>query len=374
MREVRPGALFALDDFQPLGGQAVPGPLAGAEWLASHGGGVLDTAKKEGFSGQAIPLEINRPLSDAQRQQKYAELTELWSQDKSPQELQKSLYERAVVNRTRLLDNATTSLDDLSQAGAHDSVVNISASGSQAATVDRLLRRMVPTDKNNPEAVAEARAERAKFAKAFGVNDADLSSEQDEVVGAARQKIFQGVVDLVGKTQSDPRLVTSKKEYDAAVQHFEAGNNSVVVAAGNEGQVKDFWEKGAFGRPLSVPQDFTRNDLGSPESTVVGATRDWQGTPYPAEYNNQFSGVTLYANGYEGDGKPKADEGTSFAAPRVSAAMAGLHGKFPGMSSSQIETLLRNRLTGSLPDYYGATVLPVLDEKQTASFLRQGTF
>ena len=363
-----------LDDFQPTGGQAIPGPFAAAEWMASHGGNVVSTAQQDGFKGQTIPLELNRPLTDEQRTQKYGQLTELWNNGKTPEDFKKSLYERAVVNRTRLLENATTSLGDLSQAGAHDSVVNISASGSQAATVNNLLKRMVPTDPNNPESVSAARAERAKYAQAFGVSDADLSSQDTEVQGAARQKLFQGVVDLVGSTQTDPRFSEAKTAYTQAVTKFEAGNNSVVVAAGNDGVVENYWENAAHNKPLNVPKEFTQNDLGVEEATVVGATRNWEGTHYPAEYNNRYGGVDVYANGYAGDSTPKANEGTSFAAPRVARAMAALHGQFPGLSSDKAENLMRNQLTGTLPNFYDSPVLPVLDEKRTSQFLQQGTF
>ncbi|MBN9418828.1 MAG: S8 family serine peptidase [Candidatus Eremiobacteraeota bacterium] len=360
LKNEKPGAMFALDDFQPLGGQAVPGPAATAEWMATHGGAVIDTAKKSGLQGDAIPLEINRPLSDAERTQRYGKMTELWNNGKTPEDFQKSLYERALNNRTRLLDNATASLDDLSDAGAHNSVVNISASGSQAATVNNLLNSLRPKDPNDPESVAAARAERAKFATAFGVNDADLSSEDKDIQGAARQKLFQGVVDLVGSTQNDPRFVESKSEYQAAVDHFEAGNNSVVVAAGNDGGVEKFWENGAYGRDLKVSPEFQQNDLGVDNATVVGAARDWEGKLYPAEYNNVYKGVDFYANAYQGDTTPKGDEGSSYAAPRVAAQMANLHAAHPGLSSSQIENLMRNQQTGPLADYYGAPALPGL--------------
>lgn len=374
LKNQKPGSLFVLDDFQPTGGQAIPGLFAAPEWMASHGGHVLDTARQEGFKGQSLPLELNRPLSDEQLQAKYGKMTELWKNGKTPEDLRTSLYERAVVNRTRLLDNATQSLDDLSEAGAHNSVVNISASGSQAATTNNLLRMMIPKDPNDPDSVASARAERAKFAQAFGVNDADLSSDNQEIQGAARQKLFQGVVDLVGSTQKDPRFIHSKSEYESAVQHFEAGYNSVVVASGNDGPVEQFWEKATYGRKLQVPSEFTVNDLGVDAATVVGATRDWEGKPYPAEYNNVYNGLDMYANGYAGNGKPGGEEGSSFAAPKVAVALAGLHAKFPSLSSSQVENLMRNRLTGSLPDYYGAKELPSLDDSRTSAFLEQGTF
>ncbi len=360
LKNGKPGAMFALDDFQPLGGQAVPGPHAVAEWMATHGGAVVDTAKKSGLQGEAIPLEINRPLSDAERTQRYGQMSELWNHGKTPEDFQKSLYERALNNRTRLLDNATASLDDLSEAGARNSVVNISASGSQAATVNNLLNSIRPKDPNDPESVAAARAERAKFASAFGVNDADLSSENQDVQGAARQKLFQGVIDLVGSTQNDPRFLDSKSQYQAALDHFEAGNNSVVVAAGNDGGVEKFWEGGAYGRDLKVSPEFQQNDLGVENATVVGAARDWEGKLYPAEYNNVYKDVDLYANAYQGDTTPKADEGSSYAAPRVAAQMANLHAAHPGLSSSQIENLLRNQSTGPLADYYGAPALPGL--------------
>lgn len=376
LKNQKPGAMFVLDDFQPTGGQAIPGPFAGPEWMASHGGQVIDTAKKEGFQGNTIPLEINRPLSDQQRQQMYGPMNELWENGKTGEDYRKSLYERAVVNRTGTLDNATTSLDDLSAAGAHDSVVNLSASVSQAATVSNLLSTMVPADPNNPASVSASQADQAKYAAAFGIPVGDLNNSDPAVSGPARQKLYQGMVDLVGQTQSDPRFVEAKAEYGLAVDHFEAGNNSVVVASGNDGIVQPFLEQKGLGNGLKLRSspEFTQNDLGVNNATVVGATRNWEGTPYPAEYNNKFAGVDMYANGYAGDGTPKPTEGSSFAAPRVGAAMAALHGLKPGTTSSQVETLMRNQLTGKLPNYWGASELPTLDEKHTVDFLQQGTF
>ena len=66
---------------------------------------------------------------------------------------------------------------------------------------------------------------------------------------------------------------------------------SVVVAAGNDGVVENYWENAAHNKPLNVPKEFTQNDLGVEEATVVGATRNWEGTHYPAEYNNRYGGV-----------------------------------------------------------------------------------
>ena len=375
LKNAKPGAMFVLDDFQPTGGQAIPGLFAMPEWMASHGGQVVSTAKQEGFGGQTVPLEINRPLSDAQRNQTYGELTRLWNDPNStPEQLQQSIGDRAVVNRTRLLDNASTSLNDLTAAGAHDSVTNISASGSQAATANNILRRMLPTDRNDPASVAYARGERAKFAKAFGVDDNDLNSDDENVWGPARQKMFQGVFNLVGATQTDPRFVQSKADYDSAVNAFEANNNSVVVASGNDAPVAPFWERAANGAPLQLPAGFTHNDLGAPAATVVGAAvANESGQQVPAPYNNPDR-IDVFANGYAGSTAPKDEQGSSFGAPRVAAAMAGLHGRFPGLSSSQAENLMRQRFTGSFAGTDGVAVSPVLDIQSTSSFLQSGTF
>jgi hypothetical protein len=47
----KPGAMFVLDDFQPTGGQAIPGPFAGPEWLATHGGTVVETLMRQQLTG-----------------------------------------------------------------------------------------------------------------------------------------------------------------------------------------------------------------------------------------------------------------------------------------------------------------------------------
>lgn len=374
LQNSKPGTLLVLDDFMPPAMGGVPGPSAAAVHFATHGQTVVDTARQSGFSGKMVGLEINRPLNDSELQTRYGKMNDLWQNGKTPEDFRTSLYERAVNNRTRLLDNATAGLTDMVEAGAKDSVANLSLSSSQAATTDNLLKSLIPKDPKDPESVARARAERAKYAQAFGVNDADLSSADEQVQGAARQKLFQGVVDLVGQTQTDPRYQKSRGAYDQAVHNFEAGNNSVVVAAGNEGQVASTWEQIAFGRKLSVPSDFVHNDLANADTTTVGATRDWKGTPYPAEYSNGFQGVNLYASGYAHDSTPKAEEGSSFAAPRGAAALAGVHGKFPGISSSKAENLLRQQLTSNLPDYYGSPQAPALQEQQTLDFLRNQKF
>jgi hypothetical protein len=353
---------------------AVPGPGAVVEHFVTHGQAVREAAHQAGHQGPTIEIELNRDLSDAQRAEMYGPALALWKSDR-PEDLRKSLFETAITSRTRTLGDAASGLEEATAAGAEGTVANFSISRSQAWTVNNLLSRMRPQDPNDPASVAEARAERAKFAKAFGVSDQDLSSEDPAVQGPARQQMFQGVVDLVASTESDTRFQSARSRYDQAVESFEAGGNSVVVAAGNDGGVRPFWEQAAHGLPLNVPADFARNDLSSTAATTVGATRVWEGKDYPAEYSSNSSEVDVYASGYlRAPGAKQDEEGSSYASPRVAAGMAALHKQFAHLSSSQVEGLMHDRLTTTLSDYYGSQPAPALDLDGTRRFLQGQTF
>ena len=77
-----------------------------------------------------------------------------------------------------------------------------------------------------------------------------------------------------------------------------------------------------------------------------------------APYSNLDPNVGIYASGSVGNGaNPQRmnTSGTSFAAPRVAATMATLHGTHPGFSNSATLNLMRSRLTHELGG------VPVLD-------------
>ena len=368
------GTLLLFDQHRPPAGVAVPGPGAVVEHFVTHGQAVREAAHQTGHEGPTVEIELNRDLSDTQRAEMYGPALELWKSD-NPEDLRNSLYESAITSRTRTLDDAAAGLEDVTAAGADGTVANFSISRSQAWTANNLLSRMLPSDANDPESVAAARAERAKFASAFGVSDEDLSSSDPAIQGPARQQMFQGVIDLVASTEGDPRLQDAKSRYEEAVLDFEAGGNSVVVAAGNDGGVRPFWEQAAHGLPLQVPADFARNDLSTSAVTTVGATRLWEGQAYPAEYSSNSSEVDIYASGYlRPPGSSNVEEGSSYASPQVAVGMAALHRQFSHLSSSQVESLMRERLTSNLPDYYGSQPAPALNLEDTRSFLQGQTF
>lgn len=66
-------------------------------------------------------------------------------------------------------------------------------------------------------------------------------------------------------------------------------------------------------------------------------------------------------------GQQEVSEGTSFAAPRVAAGMAALHGKYPQLSSAEVEARLKSQLTK------GGSVAS-LDEEKTRQFLQSQSF
>jgi subtilisin family serine protease len=164
----------------------------------------------------------------------------------------------------------------------------------------------------------------------------------------------------------------ARQTYGEAVRNLEANNNSVVVSVGNQGQILDNFAADAGGQRIQSSPDSAHNVLVNPDVTTVGSTR-WfdNGTERIANYNSPDPETDIYASGSVGNGQdPNRMNvlGTSFASPRVAGAMAALHGNHPGMPSSAVENLMRNRLTHETQGE------KVLDFNLAEQYMRQGTF
>ena len=75
---------------------------------------------------------------------------------------------------------------------------------------------------------------------------------------------------------------------------------------------------------------------------------------FVCDYSSRFSGIHFYANGDVQNGEETA-QGTSFAAPRVSAGLAALKEAHPNASRQQLQQMAQLQLsTDRIDDGYGS--------------------
>jgi hypothetical protein len=365
---VQPGSLIIADLFTP----------SSPEDKFAHGEMVGQAATGNGFRGpiltQAQPGSNARVIEQAKAQNSLL-------QPLTPEETRASVASFGRNSALQLLERQTQVVGNATASGAKNSALNISMGGSVASdTLNLFAQAGMAWNKDLPKEAQQAGLQiSTNFAKAYGLDVAKLTSDDPKVAGPERVKLQEALAKgLDASVQSSPEVAKARRDFATAVGRFESGRNSVVIAAGNEGDFAAQMAKESHGyQAKNLPSSFNTNYLDTPEATMVGATR-WHNTKNgglqerQADYTNVNAGVDLYASGsLSTDGDQKADtHGTSFAAPRVAATMASLHKANPTMSSSQIEALMRNSLTHNLNS--GSGSISVLDFQRSSSLNASG--
>ena len=256
-------------------------------------------------------------------------------------------------------------------SGVNHAAVNFSQGMGKARIVgnmfDDLTKQFQPgaTDKD----VADSDVLYNNLLKGFGMGE---KAHGDAGV-VQYQQLEQKLVDETGSALQDNAapVQAARAAYETAVNSAAQQKISVVVAAGNEGFVREEMTMGHAMAPVTLPDDFFANPLSAPGVITVGATGDTEkpaGTPEAiAYYSNPSSDVAVYADGTIG----KA-EGTSFSAPRVAAVTAALHRLMPDASNSQVESYLADNLTHNLAGPNGA--VKVLDSAKVGSLMSHSDY
>lgn len=201
------------------------------------------------------------------------------------------------------------------------------------------------------------------YASAYDLDSSKILNEDPAVHRPERQKLQQAIIDHVSDVvDNDPKVESARNDFRETVREFEAGNNSMVVSAGNEGSTDDNLSARNGGLSLDFPEDFETSLLAVPEVTTVGATKIVGGEAVPAQYGSRGPAIDVYADGdYQSpDPEQPRSNGTSFSAPRTSKAMRELHCENPLLSSSQVESLMLHSLTTPL-ELEDGTSIPVLN-------------
>lgn len=352
------GTLYVQDVFTP---GLTPPDVAPAP---THGLQVARAARQQGFQGRLVA----NPVQMSAFQERPPEWS-LFQPNLTKEQSLDAIRAYASTGAQRMANDQAESLDRLSAQGKTQSVVNVSLGVSQAGQVSDLYRLAFGPLGASKTAIHN-------YAIAFGLDEQKLSDPDPKIHSAERQRLVQSLLDQVGQAwESDPALAAARKRWDAAVDRFEAGHNSVVIAAGNEGDRLQSLVPGGPG--LNIPANATTNILENQAVTSVGATRWWSRPDGPKEqlaaYSSRSPGVDIYATGSVGYRHSAAltNWGTSFAAPRVAATMATLHQRNPELSSAQIETLVKS-LTHPLEGPNGP--LQVLDYSKALQLMSEQTF
>lgn len=367
----QPGTMYVNDYFDPAN-------LAEAGDLAQnpHGIQVARAARQQSFQGRIEGASQHTSPHHARMDQGLGQLrTQPLQQREARQAVQDIVGGRA----SGLLDAQGQYLDGLTQRGARNSSANISMGTSKAAITrdmyaEASMAWMPGRQAMPPNMRAEVDQNLRNLATAYNLDTAKLTHPDPQVHRAERQRLQQRLLDHVGQTMDrDPTVAQEKRQWAESVSRFEAGNNSVVISAGNEGADLEQLQRGNGNRPLRAPADASTNILENSQVTSVGATRWFNTANGPQErranYSSDSQGVDIYAAGsLDANGGSRADmHGTSFASPRVAAMMAELHRRHPNASSSEIEAMMKEQYTHQLSS--GGQTLPVLDFQRSSQFL-----
>ena len=289
-------------------------------WSPPHGSIVTAAARATGYQGPLVPEERLRQ-SENELAATNARIV-LCNSQLEPEQSRWALNVMTLAPTLGLLAETSQSLDRATQAEVHGAVTNFSLGLSPASSVERIYG-----------IVAWERTQGKEYAllnltKAWGIDYQALTSPDPVVYGPALTSLQQHLIDQVQAAFQNPLLQAGQQAFRNSVDAYEAKGNSVVVSAGNDGQVLQRLQAENGGQPLRSDEGFNRNVLATGAVTSVGAQdANFQIAPY-----SNTEGVSIYACGQLG-----SDQGTSFAAPRVAAVMTQLHRTHPQWTSREVE-------------------------------------
>lgn len=238
------------------------------------------------------------------------------------------------------LDSYSAELYEGLQMGEFNSVRNFSSGISKSTVVEGIFSgALAQYESDDPQLKARGQTTLDNFARAYDLSFDALTSGDRQTRVREKARLFTGLAQTVSETiDHSPNIAWSRQRFRGMVRAYESRNNSVVLAAGNHGRMREL--AGEFG--ITLPQDVDISLLAVNEVTVVGAAGD-SGI---ADYSSRYSQVDIYADGDSVDPlSGESSSGTSYAAPRVAAVMASLHALYPQATSEEVEEMMRTELT-----------------------------
>lgn len=235
------------------------------------------------------------------------------------QNLGKNLNQYIQARYVNLLDSTSSNLENvLGNPYSNVRTINQSQSVSQGKLVENLNDMAT----QNP-------GFRARLEHTLGLHK-----------GASQAEFLKALVSRVHTSVAgNRRIARAKQRYDVLSSYAAKRGISHVVTPGNLGDLAQ--QLKASG--VKVPGDFYDNALNNRQAIVVGAT---DGNGHAASFTTPHGGVKVSADGVDipsyANGSAQAVDGTSFAAPQVSATIARMQEINPNLNPAQIQQILRN--------------------------------
>ena len=311
-----------------------------------HGQVVEEAVRATGYQG---PVERSQfPRENMTGDVAHASLEALGRPGMTAEDARAALNRHMVNSQNSTLNGAAQALNQDVRAGVTNSVTNLSYGTGPAGSADAIYRRArqgwepapapIPGADPGFQAMAQSDHERSRnlmtnLANAWGIDPAALSSADPAVHGPARQRFQQNLVDQAQAATQDPSVQGAVQNYRRAEQAYTDKNNSVVVSAGNWGDLMRQMGQDNGNREVKVGQNFQANLLVAPNSISVGSLdlNPATGAPQVAGYSNADSRVDLFAYGELGN-----TNGTSYAAPRVAAVAQAVRLENPNASAAEV--------------------------------------
>ena len=343
-----------------------PGSLVVGDCFGvDHGDEVKGAARSTGFTGQIS----RRALTDlADSDPIYIRDLAILNDPKSnPTDVLAAFHSSNSVVATHNLNMATRVLDDALAGGVNHSAVNFSQGVSKSGTVEKLYNKLMYASvlDDHPESYVPSTPFYRNLAAAFQLPGDAAGNPTREQFSRFKQKL----IDEVSASLDSPDVAAAQARFAESVKKLAATDTTVVVSGGNEGSLlRDM--AGPENTELRLPADFFHNKLAADLVIEVGMTGDLKQPDAPESVSSISSpdpSINVWANGVI-----SGSWGTSFAAPRVAAAAAELHGRSPEASDEQVQPMIIHGLTHPLAA--GNKTVPVLDPTRVTSLMNHGDF
>lgn len=252
------GDLYVRDTYTP--------DIGGAFWSGPHGQLVEMAARNQGFQGRIHSSVSEQPVFVKSTPEVVAQVQKLGTEELTQEAASRALSRYTELSNTTFLDDQSAYLERRTEDGVRNSVANFSLGSSKASTVDTLYEHaMLSLDSGASAGILQAATGSGpkaldNYAVAFGLDAEKLRSSDETVSGPERQKLQQALVDHVSnEVDTNPAIKASQERWKDAVESFESGRNSVVIAASNEGAHAERLIAGNGNRAVQVPVDFEKN-------------------------------------------------------------------------------------------------------------------
>jgi subtilisin family serine protease len=230
-----------------------------------------------------------------------------------------SLDEQIEHRASSFLDSTSDAMQGVLDNPGDITVINQSQSISPVRIADEMWRDV----RNDPKA-------KAALAKELGLEE-----------GASDTEVLQALVDHVdGVFENSKEIATSKARYDKLSGQLEDAGILHVVTAGNTGDFLDTLDE------MGVEYDgnFADSVLFNEQTIVVAASTGGKRDQI-ADFSTPSDFVTVAIDGTDIEVAEGTANGTSFAAPQVTALIAEMRRINPELTNDQVRDLLAQAAT-----------------------------